>query len=174
MGRRLGWDLRSRARVEKQEDKILERAGADANNSRGTIGRVVQGGGCRIDFSRQEAARARRTSSTSILSGTVEHVQHKWRTSCGQAASGRGRFRRNATHTGTYAQASPRRLQFAQIGRPSHLSLRPIQKRVGRASQHGSHQTRCARLHARGIGRRSDIPRQNVQAIGVRRGVRGV
>ena len=30
------------------------------------------------------------------------------------------------THTGTYAQASPRRLQLAQIGRPSHLSLRPV------------------------------------------------
>lgn len=34
------------------------------------------------------------------------------------------------THTGTYVHGSPRRLQFAQMGRPSHFSLRPGRHRV--------------------------------------------
>lgn len=41
-----------------------------------------------------------------------------------------GARERRATHTGTYAHARSRRLQLAQMGRPSHLSLRPVRNRV--------------------------------------------
>ncbi|KAI0833623.1 hypothetical protein BC628DRAFT_36922 [Trametes gibbosa] len=68
------------------------------------------------------------------------------------------------THTGTYAHASPRRLQFAQIGRPSHFSLRPGRHR--RRGQYESVRRRTTR------GEEDGSPRQKVHAMGVRRGVR--
>lgn len=82
----------------------------------------------------------------------------------GREVSGRGgtsgEETGRVTHTGTYVHGRPRRLQFAQMDRPSHLSLRPGHNR-------GQHGPRCWR-------RAGDSPRQNVHAMGVRRGVRGV
>ena len=37
----------------------------------------------------------------------------------------------HGTHTGIYAQGMPRFVQLAQVGRPSHLSLRPMSDKNG-------------------------------------------